>query len=187
MGKTWVIHARGLHLHRGRPKRWLPMGRSQFYVMLGSYQFTLRAVARKGICIVSRCRREQRYGDDPNKLEWEYPSMKKRVSKAALEGGVKHLAAVETVRFSDLMSLVEHCAMKVYDDGDPREPGWITIKTSGAAWCVQVKDPDAGVSFTAVAQTLDAALETAALLLACDEAPWEQDKWLMAQKGGKRK
>jgi len=69
------------------------------------------------------------------------------------------------------------CLMQ-YEDGTPRVPGWITIKTQGAAWQVQVKDPDSCSSFAAVGPTLDQAIETAALLLACDDAPWEADKWL---------
>lgn len=112
--------------------------------------------------------------------------MKKR---APLTGtnGAKHLAAMETELFSRLMPLVEHCATRQYDDGEPREPGWFTVKTQGAAWCVQVKDPDGSCAFTAVAETLDKAFETAALLLACDEAPWEPDAFLAAAKARKKK
>jgi len=187
MGKSWTIHARGLHLHRGRPCRWLPMGNSTFHVVLGHYLFTLRAKWGRGICTVARTRVAHRYDADPGGLKWEYPSMKKRITKTALENGVKHLAAVETTRFADLMPLVEHCAIRVYDDGDSRDPGWITIKTNGAAWIVQVKDPDACVSFAATADTLDKALETAALLLACDEAPWEEDRYLKQQRANQRK
>jgi len=111
--------------------------------------------------------------------------MKKKMSKSA--EGVKHLAAMETNLFAALMPLTEHMALRQYDDGEAREPGWITLKTQGAAWCVQVKDPDAAVSFTAVADTLDKALETAALLLGCDDAPWEMDRFLAQQKAGKGK
>jgi len=101
---------------------------------------------------------------------------KKNVAKSV--DGVKHLAPVETEIFKGLFPLVEHCCLRQYEDGDPREPGYLTIRTQGAAWSVQVKDADACVSFSAVAETLDKALETAALLLSCDEAPWELDKWL---------
>lgn len=111
--------------------------------------------------------------------------MKKKTSTAAA-GDANHRVPIETETFVDLMPLVEHCALIKYDDGDPREPGWITIKTQGAAWCVQVKDPDAAVSFTAVGATLDKALETAALLLGCDEAPWEPDVWLAQKKRPKK-
>jgi len=184
--KTWVIHARGLHLHRGPPRRWLPRGRSLFYVQLGHYTFTLTAVSGRGICCVGRCRTALRYADDPGRLKWEYPSMKKRLPKGAGVDGVKHLAPMETNRFADLMPLVEHCALRQYDDGEPRETGWITIRTNGSAWTVQVKDPDGCVSFAAVAETLDKALDTAALLLACDDAPWEEDRSLKQQKASKK-
>lgn len=112
------------------------------------------------------------------------PSMKKKASKQGADGG-KHLAAVESKYFDQLMALVEHCAMRQYDDGDPREVGWFTVKTSGAAWIIQVKDPDSGMSFQAIGETLDKALETAVLLLGCDEAPWESDPWLKRNKSKK--
>jgi len=112
--------------------------------------------------------------------------MKKRQS-AALTSGVKHLAPVESNLFSGLLPLIEHCAVRQYDDNDPREPGWFTVKTQGAAWIVQVKDPDGCVSFSAVGETLDKALETAALLLSCDEAPWEPDSFLASAKARKKK
>lgn len=107
--------------------------------------------------------------------------MKKRAAKT--EGAdVRHVAALETNILRDLLPLVEHCAVKKYDDGDPREPGWIQVRTQGAAWSVTVKDPDTCTSFQAVADTLDKALETAALLLSCDDAPWERDIWLEQSK-----
>lgn len=113
--------------------------------------------------------------------------MKKKSTKTG-EQNAKHLAALESTVFADLLPLVEHMAVTQYDDGDPRVTGWITIKVQGAAWIVQVKDPDAAVGFTAIADTLDKALSTAALMLACDEAPWEPDPWLANKKqAGKKK
>jgi hypothetical protein len=50
-----------------------------------------------------------------------------------------------------------------------------------------VKDPDTGMSFTAIGATVDQALDTAALHLACDEAPWEVDPFLRAKQGRKKK
>jgi hypothetical protein len=107
--------------------------------------------------------------------------------RSAVVTGGKHLAAVESEVFRDLMPLVEHCSHREYDDGSAREVGWITIKTTGAAWVVQVKDPDSASSFSAVGDTLDKALQTAALLLSCDEAPWEPDTWLAQARAKKLK
>ena len=92
-----------------------------------------------------------------------------------------HLAAVESNVFSKLHELVKHCAVTRYDDGDPRRPGWFTVKTMGSAWVVQVKDPDSCLSLSATAQALDDALILADLLLASEEAPWESDPFLKAQ------
>lgn len=185
--KWWHVEARGMRLHRGRPCRWLPKGKSRFCVGLGKLLFWLDATWRRGIWVSAR---EYR-GDVPRggdrRVTFVRPSMKRRVSKSSPEGGAQHLAPVETARFSDMMSLVEHLAFRKYDDGEPREPGWVTIKTQGAAWVVQVKDPDAAVSFSAIGETLDKALETAALLLACDEAPWEPDTFLAAARARKAK
>jgi len=112
--------------------------------------------------------------------------MKKVAKKdASTQGGT--LAAGESKLFEKLPALVQHCCCRSYDDGDPRTPGWITVKTQGAAWTVQVKDPDSACSFSAVAATLDDALLTAELLLGSPDAPWEHDTWLANGKGKKRK
>lgn len=100
---------------------------------------------------------------------------------------VGHLAAVESSMFANMMSIVEHCALLKYEDGTPREPGWVTIKTNGSAWTVQVKDPDTACTFAATADTIDKALETAALLLSCDDTPWERDRFLVEQQSKKAK
>jgi len=101
-------------------------------------------------------------------------------------GKSAHTAAVETEYLKELMPLIEHCCMRQYDDGSPRDPGWITIKVQGSAWVCQVKDPDTCCSFNAVAEKLDNALMTAALMLASEEAPWEPDTFLKAMKARKK-
>lgn len=111
--------------------------------------------------------------------------MKKKLGKLESKE-TKHLAALESDIFRGLLPLIEHCAVRLYEDGDPREPGYFTVRTTGAAWSIQVKDPDACVSFVAVAETLDKALETAALLLSCEDAPWEHDRYLADAKKKRR-
>jgi len=187
VAKSWGICANGLHLHRGRPCRSLPKGKGTFYIYLGHFKFQVDFCFGQGMWLRARGRRTDSSFEMARGLLWEKPSMKKRIAKGAMEGDAKHLAPMETERLADVIPLVEHCAIRKYDDGDPREPGWFTVKTQGSAWIVQVKDPDGGVSFSAVGQTIDQAFETAALLLACDEAPWEPDRFLAAQKAGKKK
>jgi len=108
--------------------------------------------------------------------------VKKRTvpSQGGSSGGAQHLAAAESNVFHKLSKLVEHCCVTRYDDGEPRKPGWFTVKTMGSAWVVQVKEPDTGLSMQCTAQTLDDALALADLMLSSDEAPWEPDAFLRA-------
>lgn len=186
MAKTWwICGVWPLRLHRLRPRRWMPWGPQMFEVLVGNWKYVLTSVPNKGICCIAVGPRVAMYAPrDPAFRHFEVPNMKKK-NVASSAGPVKHLAPVDTNLLPSLLSLVEHCCLTQYDDGDAREPGWITVKTQGAAWVVQVKDPDSGTSFSSVAESIDKALETAALLLSCDEAPWTPDAWL--QKAKKKK
>lgn len=115
--------------------------------------------------------------------------MKKRTTPTgnASGEGVKHLAAVESNVFAKLTSLVAHCCVTRYDDGEPRKPGWFTVKTMGSAWVVQVKEPDTCLQLQATAQSLDDALALADLLLGSEEAPWEPDLFLRSQAARSKK
>jgi len=187
VGKSWFIINRQYRWTGRRPRRWLPRGKSFFYVLTPRWEFGMRALSGRGICCVERWPRGTRLGalvaHAPR--TWEYPDMKRPKTAAATDA--VHIAALETEVFADLLPLVEHMAVRRYEDGTPREPGWVTIKTAGAAWVVQVKDPESCCSFSAVGDTLDKALGTAALLLSCDEAPWEQDQWLQQSRAKRNK
>lgn len=102
-------------------------------------------------------------------------------------GKPTHLAAVESVIFERLPSLVAHCAVTAYEDGSARKTGWLTVKVMGTTWIVQVKDPDGAVSLSATGPTLDDALTLADLLVGSDEAPWEADPFLQRTTGPKKK
>lgn len=187
MPREWGIVVERFALHGSRPRRWLPRGRSRFWVYFGRYKFGLTASFGRGIQV---CERWFRGATTPVELvphlRWEKPNMRRRQANP-VTGDQRHLAAVETTHLRDLMPLVEHCCIRKYDDGEPREVGWFTVKTMGAAWVVQVKDPDSCTSFSAIGDSIDKALETAALLLAAEEAPWEPDTFLQAAKARKKK
>lgn len=187
MRMLMTLVRRGNRLHRRRPSKWLPKDWVYFYVWANGWRIRLTGKAQWGIWAQSAADELHVAGLSSGRMfEWEKPVMKKRTAASAA-GDAKHLAPLETDRFKDLLAVVEHMAVRKYDDGDTREPGWVTLKTQGAAWLVQVKDPDGCCSFTAVGETLDKALETAALLLSCDEAPWEPDAWLAASAARKKK
>jgi len=110
---------------------------------------------------------------------------KKKVSSDATS--VVHAAPMESVPFSALHSIIAHCATTRYEDGDPRQVGWVTITTQGPAWKVTVKDPDSCCQMTTTAATLDDALALADVLLGSDEAPWEPDPFLKRSEAQKKK
>jgi len=187
MGRSWIVQVNKLALHGKRVCRFLPNGKGVFYLQFLDREFELQFRWRQGICVTAVWRRGERLSRPAMpRVLWEFPSMairKREVQKT----DVQHLAAMETTLMSQHMALVEHCALRKYEDGADREPGWFTVKVTGAAWIVQVKDPDSCTSFSAVADTLDKAFDTANLLLACDEAPWEHDVWLAKSKMEKKK
>lgn len=163
------------------------MGKGHFRIAYKRLTIVVDFLPHKGYCV--------RWIGPPFTSDWpaltagrhyERPSMKKRVAKTGPDAA-KSLASTATTLLEKHRSLLEHCSCRAYDDGDAREPGWFTVKTQGAAWVVQVKDPDSCTSFTAVAETADKALDLAALLLECDEAPWEHDTWLLKAKGRGKK
>jgi len=176
-----------LGLHHGRPRRWIPKGRHEFILETGTVMFLCRVWGGRYVLI------SHWVGTSPGVClsdithPWQrIPTMKKRQAKSAM-GDSNHLAKMETELFREYLAILEHCAVRKYDDGEGRETGWITIKTQGAAWVVQVKDPDGCCSFSAVADTLDKAFETASLMLSCDEAPWEPDTFLAQAAARKKK
>jgi len=115
--------------------------------------------------------------------------MKRRVvSSAAPSPGVaSHLAAIESVMLTPVPNIVAHLAVTRYDDGTPRQPGWLTVRTEGVSWKVIAKDPDGQCSLTAIAQSVDDALALMDLMLGAEDAPWEPDRWMMDKKPGGRK
>lgn len=184
MAKWWFVQVNDWSLHRVRPRRTMPSGTQFFRCAMGDYVYHLCSEWYVGIHLIGisfRGALRDRRGDQY--IMARRPIVKKKAASAAAGDGARHVAAMETEILKQLLPLVEHCALVRYDDGDQRVPGWITIKTLGAAWVVQVKDPDSANSFQFVSDTLDKALEGAALLLACDDAPWQPDAFLKKQKG----
>lgn len=170
-----------------RPRRWLPEEKGWWWVWCRGAKYLLSWWPGKGICLVGRIRVVTKVVSpvwSDLKRRWPRMAIRKRKSDV---NGVTNLVEMSSKFFSDLLPLIEHCSARQYDDGSPRAPGWFTVKTQGSAWVCQVKDPDTCCSFTSVAATIDQALETAALMLASDEAPWERDTFLEGMKAREKK
>lgn len=116
----------------------------------------------------------------------EMETMKKK-KRADAPASAKHLAPMETELLRLHLPLLEHCAATQYEDGDPRKPGWFTVRTFGSTWQIEIKDPDTLQMMRITQPTLDDALTMAALLLAAEDAPWEPDTWAMQQQKKSKK
>lgn len=123
----------------------------------------------------------------PGIHSYEGLSHVKKKKKPTEQTVAKHLAALESNVFAKMHSLVAHCAITQYDDGDVRQPGWVTIKTFGSTWQVEAKDPDTCQFMRVVQPSLDDALVMLSMLLDQEDAPWEHDVWAAAQKAKKKK
>jgi len=165
----------------------MPKGLASFRVRRGNLVFTLTSKPWHGIAVVGCLKMGKgSIPEDKPQRVWEFPAMKKK-QLATDDSNVRHLVAMESNFLHDLVPLIEHMGVTRYDDGDARMTGWVTIKTQGGAWVVQVKDPDSGNSFQVVDASLDKALEGASLMLACDAAPWSPDPFLKRQDAKKKK
>lgn len=181
----WCVSER-VRTRWSRKCRWMP-------------QRTLCLTVRRG-CIAVECWYMHRRGLYPSRLRrLDQPSspwvvfrmvceaMRKRTSTPAPApgDGPKHLAPLMTKGMASFPNLVMHCAVTRYDDGDPRQPGWFTVRTQGSAWVIILKDPDSATQMQCLGNTLDDAMALAELMVGADDAPWELDQW--AKRQGQRK
>jgi hypothetical protein len=185
MGKEWNVFYRSCRWVGVRPRRWLPRGRSFFWLLTRDHRIGMHAVYRKGICRVSYYARHWSPGGAASNPLWvgRYPNMKK--VKLGDRGAVRHLAALESEVLRDHMPVVEQLALLQYEDGTPRQGGYLGVYVDGSAWVLIVKDRDAGAQLRITGRTFDEALGTLALMLGAEDAPWEVDP-NARQKGGRK-
>ena len=183
----WRIRCRRWRLHGRRPSGQMAKWTSYVIARRANLEFLLCCRQFVGIQVVAA--RNLFTSGGPGGVwqrHWEVVEMKKK-SATGGEGQGRHLAALESNILAGHLPIIEHLAVTQYDDGSPRVPGFITIRTQGATWTIDVKDPDSGLSFRVIDPVLDKAIETVSLLLACDQAPWAPDAFLARQNGSKKK
>lgn len=156
-------------------------------MLVGSLQLDLVARRGWGYSLFAFHRRDGGTVLPWGAASWEEMKMKKRVPRQTGNDGPEHIAAIESALLGAHHSIVKHCCITRYDDGSPRVPGWVSIKTIGGVWQVEAKDPDTCQFLRVQQPSLDDALTLMALLLDSEDAPWEHDPWAARQKGPKRK
>lgn len=182
------IHFKGVLVVGQRPRRWVPRCGMWCAVKKGCKLFNVWYDPRRG----ARCT-DMFILDNGQVREVHYfpfggfDVKKRQVGAKPGNSTHQHLAPMESNVFTKLEQIVAHCAVTRYDDGEPRTPGWVVIKTLGSAWVIEAKDPDACARMTATGDTLDNALALLDMLLGSEEAPWEADPWLKRRGGTGKK
>lgn len=173
MPKWWFTCYRGNRWNRKRPATFLPMGKGLFKVLTAGGFFAMRYAPFRGVCKAAWFVAGQSFDESLRtaKVVWEVTSVKK--VKVGDRSSVKHLAALESEMFREHLSVVEVLALLQYDDGTPRQPGYLGMWTQGATWFVRVTDKDAEAQITAEGRTAEEAWDNLALSLSLDSPPWE--------------
>ena len=182
-----LIHGRTRPTCGTRIRQWLPRAARLYTLLVGPLRIDLRYRPRSGYRPVATWAVPVPGSAtlDRQEIAWE-PEMR-RVSVTATAGAALPGAPSVSVLLSKLKTLVLHCCSTSYDDGSPRQPGWITIKTRGATWQVICKDPDGAASLEVEGKSLDDTLSLANELLGSENAAWAPDPYLQSRKPKKRK
>lgn len=173
-------------LRKVRKKRWIGPKGCDFTIIGPRVRVVLRYRRYRGLQVLGISRQTRAGSRWFSVRQFEELGVKKR-KPAAEAPQVKHLAAMESNLLAPVQALIEHCALLQYDEGEPRKPGKFFVETVGTAWKITIKDPDTCTQFSVVGETFDKAAESAALLLACEDAPWEPDVWALERAPKKKK
>jgi len=178
-----VLLTRQVRAHRFHRKAvWLGEDRWTLLVFVGRSLFRLTATAECGYGVDARRGPDGVWVTVSDEWDLRRSVVKRKRQGEAAAHNVKHLAALESNVLHKLLPIIEHCAVCQYEDGTPRKPGWVTIKTMGSSWVLEAKDPDSCSRLTVVQTTLDDALALLSVTLESEEAPWEPDPWLKKQQ-----
>jgi hypothetical protein len=173
-----------------RVRQWLPQKREERYrVMKNGIWFVLHWRPYHGLWAGSGG-----HGDRHDAAPvWVYPRVQESTVKrrSAPTGGVVITPPIPStsVQMPKVPMIREWLHSTAYEDGSPRQPGYMTIRNKVTVMEVTMYDPDAGARLPVRAATLDQALVLLEQLLGVEEAPWEPDRYLMEQlvARGKRK
>jgi len=100
--------------------------------------------------------------------------MKRRLKKEDA-ARPRSLASLAVGAMPALAPVAEHLAVITFDDGTARQNGLVILMCQGSEFVALAKDPESELQLRVRATTLDAALETLAIMLSQDDTPWEPD------------
>lgn len=186
-----VTGTRCIRWRRSRPGpyrvgQWLPRRESYFRVLGIRRWFLFHWKPFQGLWIIATDELGVINGPHPNRYPRPEKAMLKRRAPLAGPKEVKIALPCESVILCDLPLLREHCSATTYADGGVRQPGYFWVMNRETCYEVLVFDPDAGARLPCRGASYDAAFLTAEKLLGCEDAPWEQDKYLSGRLAEKK-
>lgn len=93
----------------------------------------------------------------------------------------------ETVILKKCPALVEFISATAYEDGSPRQPGYVTIRNRVIEFEITLYDPDAGQRVSIRARLIDQCFAGVEAILQAVDAPWEPDQYLQGRLPKKKK
>lgn len=119
--------------------------------------------------------------------DWSYSETRlmKRKNKPSEGSTVTAQASLRSTILAQCPHVVEHLAVRQYEDGGARQTGRLMVDVVGSMWRCLAKDADSGMQLVVYMPSLDDALLSLELLLGADEAPWEPDPY--ARQPGPKK
>jgi len=183
MPKTWNVFYRGNRWIGKRVCRWAPMGTYSFWVLTGTGYLRIASRPYRGLLVTEGWSFGASGSPARGTRLWTRWRTDVKKVKLSDRASVKHLAAMETEYLKDSLAVVEHLAMLQYEDGTPRQTGYLGVWSVGMTWFVRIQDKDADASLTCEGRTLDEALDNLTLQLGSENAPWEPNQ-RKKRKGG---
>jgi hypothetical protein len=161
--------------------QWLPRRELWFRVVLRSKQLLIHWRPHAGLWCVA----VERKGIPNDPTSHSYPRPKEhRVKRRLPPAGAADLVpplAHESSILVDLPLVRQFLTATQYEDKTARTPGYWWLMNRVTAFEVILFDPDSGSRLPCRAADLDSALLLAERLLGTEDAPWEQDRYLMEQ------
>jgi hypothetical protein len=165
-----------------RVRQWLPRrGETCIRVVKGDIWIIVHWKPWNGLWV----RSAGRYSVSPVAPLFLFPrpetlTMKRRLAVTAASVITPALPSTSTL-WPKLPAIREFLHATAYEDGTPRQPGYLTVRNKVTGIEVTLYDPDSGTRLPCRGRTLDEALTLTEQLLGVEEAPWESDRYLMEQ------
>lgn len=179
--KTWSVIVTSEGWCGVKPRRYRPWGSGMFWLLTAHTRDAIRFSPFRGLHRFAITSRHVPYFGPLHVLGGYQGKLDVKKVKLSERSSVRHLAALESHSFRDYLGILEALAVLQYEDGSPRQSGYLGIWTQGSTWFVRVNDKDASAQLTCEGRTIDEALATLNLMLSASDAPWE------AAKGHKRR